>query len=514
MGLTETLDDSPALSPGDGANVAPPPKPSRGASPGLAAVLSLVFPGLGQLFAGAIRRGLLVAIPTVALIIVVGASLAGGYRELLAQLVEPPVLAGILILNVVYAIYHLFAIGDAFWTARRLRATSPGRRATAALVVALAAATGIHGLVGAVGLDAYQTVSTVIVGPSNGFVIPAPSFVATGPTPSPGGTQGPTATPGPAWAADGRLNLLLIGGDAGPGRYLLRTDTMILLSVDVATGQAALFGLPRNLINAPVAPEDAHLFPGGRFPGLLNAIWVYAYQRPGLFPDGNCVPADSDQCGVARGFRAIAGAIQQLTGVPLDGAVVVNLNGFVDLVNAVAPKGIWVDAERVYDTHYPMVNGTGDTTVSINPGCQRFNGTTLLEYARSRHQDSDYGRMARQQQVLIALLRQLDPLTILPQVPRLLDIAKSNLILAIPSADIGSLAALAARVDSATVQRIEFDPPTYPEYMTSKEISNIQKVVQNVFGPLTPVTSATPIDSPTTAPTATPAPTSSSKCGP
>src|SRR5262249_24112841 len=152
-----------------------------------------------------------------------------------------------------------------------------------------------------------------------------------------------------AWAADGRLNLLLIGGDAGPGRYLLRTDTMILLSVDQATGQAALFGIPRNLLNVPVAPEDAKFFQtgskatNGRFPGLLNALWVWAYQHPD-FPSGGCTSSDPDVCGKARGFRAITGAVQQLVGVPLDGAVVANLNGFIDLVDAVAPKGVWVQA--------------------------------------------------------------------------------------------------------------------------------------------------------------------------
>ena len=275
---------------------------------------------------------------------------------------------------------------------------------------------------------------------------------------------------------------------------------MILLSVDVATGRAALFGIPRNLLNVPVAPEDAKLFKttDGRYPGLLNSLWVDAYQRDGEFPDGGCTPATSDACGVARGFRAITGAIQQLVGVPLDGAVVVNLNGFVDLVDAIAPAGVWIRTEHVYDNRYPLEDGSGYVTIDIAAGCHQLDGHTLLEYARSRHQDSDYGRMARQQQVLVALLHQIDPIALLPQVSHLLDIAKANLLLAIPTADIGSLASLASSVEPATVQRISLDPGSgYREYLTTKEIAKVQKAVRTVF--------ATPLASP--APSASAGPT-------
>jgi len=488
-------------------------RPRRGATPAVAAALSLVFPGVGQLFAGATRRGLVLALPTVALIVVVWAALGGGIKPLLSQLVQPNVLLGIVAVNAVYAIYHLFAIADAWWIARRRRPGTTGPRSVAVLVVALVLAVGLHGLIGGLGVQASQTVSAVLPAAGSGISIPAASPDATG-TLEPGATPAPTPTPGPAYAADGRLNLLLISGDAGPGRTLLRTDTMILLSVDIATGRAALFGIPRNLYWAPVAPEDAKFFKtnnkatNGRFPGLLNALWVYAYQRPD-FPDGGCKSTDADVCGIARGFRAITGAVQALVGVPLDGAVVVNLNGFVDLVNAVAPSGIWMRTEAVYDTKYPLEDGSGYVTVNISAGCHRLDGHTLLEYARSRHQDSDYGRMARQQQVLVALLHQIDPIALIPQVSHLLDIAKTNLILAIPSADLGSLASLAASVYPATVVKVGFDPLAgYPEYVTAIEIAKIQKVVANVF----PATAANPSASPTT--THIPSPTTPPCPGP
>ena len=160
-------------------------------------------------------------------------------------------------------------------------------------------------------------------------------------------TPAPTATPGPAWAADGRLDVLLIGADAGPDRWSLRTDTMILLSVDVATGRSAMFGFPRNMVGAPLPKESAGAVPGGRYPGLLNSIYVYANAQPGQFPGGQ-----------NRGFRAIGGTIQKLAGVQVDGIAVVNLNGFVRLVDALG--GVTIDIPTpLHDNHYPLENGTG-----------------------------------------------------------------------------------------------------------------------------------------------------------
>jgi anionic cell wall polymer biosynthesis LytR-Cps2A-Psr (LCP) family protein len=84
------------------------------------------------------------------------------------------------------------------------------------------------------------------------------------------------------------------------------------------------------MTGVPLAPESAGAFRNGRFPGLLNALYVYAMGHPKAFPGG-----------ASRGFRAVTGAVQELVGVRLDGAVVVNLAGFVRLVDALG--GLWID---------------------------------------------------------------------------------------------------------------------------------------------------------------------------
>ncbi|MBI3752008.1 MAG: LCP family protein [Chloroflexi bacterium] len=447
------------------------------ASPGRAAFLSFVLPGLGQIALGEVRSGLLLAVPILATLTVAAFFILADRADLVSWLFDPPVILALVVLDVALGLNRVVAIGDAWWLARqRAVASGWGRpRGSGRLVAGLLAATVLlHGGIGVVGVQAYGDLTAVFEEPGTGFVIPLASFGTPQPTrsPEPGATEfSVSPLPGPAWAADGRLNVILIGGDAGPGRWSLRTDTMILLSADVATGRVALFGIPRNLYGAPLPPESAGATPDGTFPGLLNALWVYADQHPSQFPG-------DDQ---TRGFRAITGALQQLTGVPIDGAVVVNLNGFVDLVDAIG--GVWVNVPyHIHDDTYPLENGTGDVVLDIRSGCQHLDGHFTLALARSRHQDSDYGRMTRQQLVLEALARQLDPISLIMQVPHLLQIAGTNIRTTFQPQDMGLLLRFAATVDRTNVTNVEFFPPTYPEVLTKASIAKIQNVVRTIFG--------------------------------
>lgn len=468
--------------------------------PGTAALLSALVPGLGQARLGARRRALLIAVPFIGLLGVAAIAVVADPQNAIHTVLSPGVLVAVLVLLVAMGAYHVLAVLDAFRLGNRAAAGQDPpvarRRALGSplLLIALTGIIGFYGIVEFVGVKAYRATQAIFIDPGTGLGIPAASFTplptATGAPPSGPVTAppapSPTPVPVPAWAGDGRLNLLLVGSDAGPGRTLSRTDTMIVLSVDVATGRAALFGIPRNIVNVPLPPESAGAFANGRFPQFLNALYAYAYHDARHFPG-----ADGD----TRGFRAITGAIQELVGQPLDGAIFVNLNGFVDLVDAVG--GLWVDIPyRLYDARYPLPDGTGYIEISIAAGCRKLTGERALAYARSRHQDSDYGRMQRQQRVLVALARQLDPISLLPRVPDLLDIARENLLITVPANEIANMAVLAARVDPNDIVTIQLSPPTYPEYLRTKDIQRIRDRFAGVFeGPVastSPTAATTP----------------------
>ncbi len=483
-----------------------------------AATLSFVLPGLGQLALGRPRRAILLALPLLAVGVATVVVVVNDPTEALDVAMRPeavPVLIGIL---AALLVVHLAAIVDADRLARAIRPPVGRVRVVAGglLAVLLVATLGLYGGVAYVGLQAGDTLGQVFLtdDPGSDFAIPEPSWapdasatptdegpggtpgsaiaeasatpvasltvpppvepaaspsVAASPSASPRSSTAPRPTAQPAWADDGRLDLLLIGSDAGPDRWSLRTDTIIVLSVDVRTGRAAMFGFPRNLIGVPLAPESADAVPGGRFPGLLNALYVYAMGHPKSFPGGD-----------ARGMRAVAGAVQELAGVRLDGMVVVNLAGFVRLVDELG--GLWIDIPApLVDDNYPIEDGTAWIHLRFDAGCQHLDGRMALAYARSRHQDSDYGRMRRQQAVLLAVRREVDPVALIPKVPALLSVARDTLWTTIRRSDVRGLAALAARVDPRRVARVLFVPSRYPERLDSAEIGQIQQKVRTIF---------------------------------
>jgi LCP family protein required for cell wall assembly len=500
---------APVAPPGPPVPPVPPVRPGPRRSPGIATLLSALIPGLGQVRLGSPRRGLAFGLPFVAVIAVAVAALITDPGGAVGVLIAPSSEVAALGLLVALAIVHAAAVLDAARLGRRLvgqraeatAATPAGptraRRATpfAVLAIALAWVVALYGTVGLVGYRGYEAARSIFVDPDTGFEIPEASFAprptpTTGPAPTGPLTAppAPTATPVPvpAWAQDGRLNLLLVGSDAGPGRWLARMDSINVLSVDIASGRAAIFSIWRYTGNVPLPPESAGAFPDGRFPGWLNALYVYAIGHPKQFPGGD-----------ARGFRATTGAVQELIGQPLDGVVEVNLNGFVDLIDAIG--GLWVDIPAaVSDPHYALPDGSGYITLDFRPGCQKLTGEEALAYARTRHQDSDWFRMRRQQRVLTALGRQLDPIGLLPRVPDLLKVAGDNLWTTIQPDEIADMAALAARVDRGSVRTYSFWPPETPQRLDTAGIEHVREVVATIFD--------TPAAGPTPTPDSTPKP--------
>ena len=478
--------------------------PGRDRSPGLAAFLSFLVPGLGQAWAGEGARGLVISIPFVAGMALLGgtAVAAGGFIGLAGIVVQPVVLVALLLLDVAFLVYRGWAIIDAQRVARGPRGwRRPLTTATTAVVaVLLVATTAFHGFIGYVGWNGLDALSIFPScsgdGPCYGdegdtaaatapgteaSEEPSPEPETPGPGPSespteplPSDTPEPTPAPGseklPYWAKDGRLNLLLIGGDAGPGRWSLRTDTMILLSVDLATARAAMFGIPRNLYEVPLPKPYAASYRGGVFPDLLNALWR-AGQNHARWPGNDRT----------RGYRALSSTIGYIAGVSIDGVVSIDLNGFVRVVDALGGIDIKVPY-RIYDKRYPKEDGSGTRVLVIEPGLQHMDGSTALAFARTRHQDSDYGRMSRQQIFLKAVRKQVNPCTVLPKLPDLVKIAKSSLYTNIPLEELPRMLALASRIDTRRIESYAFTPSKgYPATVTPASVEKMRRAVRDAF---------------------------------
>ncbi len=197
----------------------------------------------------------------------------------------------------------------------------------------------------------------------------------------------------------GVRTVLLLGGDAGPGRSGLRTDSMILLSVDEASGRAGLISVPRDLLRLRFPPDTplADRYPDG-FPELANAVYPIVSRDRGLreFYGRN------DQ---SPGMVATAQALGYSLGVSIDDVVLVNMQGFLELIDALG--GVTIELPGALSMPGNVPGAKHELPPTLGPGTITMDGTTALGYVRSRYDDSDYQRMRRQRALLAALGSQI-----------------------------------------------------------------------------------------------------------
>ena len=193
------------------------------------------------------------------------------------------------------------------------------------------------------------------------------------------------------------MNFLLIGGDAAGDRTGVRTDSMTIASVDIATGKTVLFSLPRNLQHVRFPPTSPlrKQFPNGfmaELPngGLLNEVWQYATENPQIMGGKN------------RGPRALMDAIGYTLNLKIDYYAMMNMYGFADLVDAIGGLKIRVERDVKWGGHF----GTAGT---IKAGYKKLTGEQALWYGRSRVDSDDFSRMARQRCVIGAFAQQATP---------------------------------------------------------------------------------------------------------
>ncbi|NBX58786.1 MAG: LytR family transcriptional regulator, partial [Gammaproteobacteria bacterium] len=296
------------------------------------------------------------------------------------------------------------------------------------------------------------------------------------------------------WGDDGKFDLLLLGSDAGSDRWSRRMDVMLLVEVDVATGRVAMFGFPRNMVNVPLPPGAArNASPCGCFRKLLNEVYTDAtFYYPQLWPGEGSV----------SGIAAVRATISELAQRPIDAVLVADLWGVIKVVDAMGGIDMNV-TEPVYDNNYPDPV-LGSIQLRIASGMQHFDGRLALAYARSRHQDSDYGRMRRQQALLLAIRDQLGAATIL-NAPALAAAAKGYVWTDLPRASLANLVDLFSRAATAPVRLYRFAPSAYPAYLNEATIAKIRSVIANAFPVIaspSPSPSASPSDSPEPTPSA------------
>ena len=283
--------------------------------------------------------------------------------------------------------------------------------------------------------------------------------------------------------------LLGYGGGAHEGTYL--TDTMMLVHININTKQVVLFSIPRDTwVKLPTKS-------GSSFHIKINAVYQLGL-FPKTYPDVKI-----------NGENPIKNAVFQISGLPIDGYVAVNFEGFIKAIDILGGVDVTV-AKSFTDSEYPIDGKEKDLcdkdtedlfnkaqvflTPGFNPeqrdqqfkdepkleefiknatdspelafpcryeklefqkGIIHMDGTTALKYARSRHSSTDGGdfnRARRQQEIIEDVKNKVLSIGVITKIIPLINEVKKNVETDIDSQTITKLLSQINKIKEYTIK--------------------------------------------------------------
>lgn len=186
-------------------------------------------------------------------------------------------------------------------------------------------------------------------------------------------------------------NILILGTDAVSNRAgsQVLTDTIILVSADLNSGEVRLLSIPRDLWSNEYLTK-------------VNALYAYGSDR---YPE--------------KPEKFTQEVISQMTGVDIHHTLVISLDTLAEMINILG--GVEINVPTGFtDNEFPRSDVALNSTtpkselyrsITFETGKQVMSGDRALEYIRSRHspdgEGSDLARSQRQQLVIEALIAKL-----------------------------------------------------------------------------------------------------------
>jgi LCP family protein required for cell wall assembly len=416
-----------------------------GRSPALAAGLSFLWPGLGQFYLGRRRLAAVFAVPAILIAIVFLYQFRQGFLVFGARLLADPAYAIPAVLVIVAAgairlasVIHAFLCGI----------PNPNRKVLErGLLTALVLTIVLTHTAAGYGVWYFnQSFRTTFK--DNPALIDQP----TAPPSLPPGQTAPPATPTAPPATippiGSRVTILFTGVDADPTRGEHLYDSIMVVSYDPKTNSVQMVSVPRDSASFP-------LYFGGKVSSKVRINSLPTYVRNGwvISPDA---PYDT-----------LVKEVQYLVGIPINYHAVMNLDGFVQMIDMVG--GIDVNNPSAIDDPVYATPGGQIIGFHLAAGVQHLNGNEALGYVRSRHGagNNDWAREGRQQQVIVALLHKMSQPSALLQLPTLIDKLASSVSTDFPADRVADYIAIGQSIPGENIKQQVLGPPDYTVILPS-----------------------------------------------
>lgn len=292
---------------------------------------------------------------------------------------------------------------------------------------------------------------------------------------SAGGTAIPSAVPWLDRHGDDLMNIVLLGNDGElTNDGFIRTDTMIVVSINRTAGTVAMLSLPR----------DLYVYIPGWTMQRLNLAYIH----------GESVGW------TGGGFGLLRQTLLYNFGLNVHYYAMVNLTGFKAVVDTVGGVDLAVDCAiedlPLQEAEVPAgaYKADEDGHYVLPVGYYSMSGAEALWYARSRESSTDFDRGRRQQQVLRAVWRKAKDTGLLNNVIQLWNEGSQYVQTNMTLQDVLGLVPLAlsidpTRIETFTLARTYHTTPWQPPDGSYVQLPNYEPIRQTLEDFYTPPTS-------------------------
>ncbi|MVO99748.1 LCP family protein [Paenibacillus lutrae] len=242
----------------------------------------------------------------------------------------------------------------------------------------------------------------------------------------------------PVWEGTERVNVLLLGADARgkEDKEPLRSDTLMIASIDPVTKKAALMSVLR----------DTWVKIPGNDEGKINSAFTIG------------------------GPNLAMKTVSELTGIPIQYYLYTDFQGFIALVDAVG--GIDLEVEK--DMKWKDSADGHVYDIDLKKGMQHLDGKTALQYVRFRHDaTSDFSRTERQRKFLTAVADKMQSTESILKLPSILKKMQPYITTNLSLNDMIKLSSLGMDAKAGGIESIQI-PPT--ELVIERRINDQQVI--------------------------------------